>query len=185
MRGVEPLSEKRLPRLSTSVVDVLTFPYCIAQRQAIQLGSSWCVTKPGALLCSHLPLIDAPYTAVVLCAGTSSIKLLKQLYFCQLFLSYGFYGGSAPPLAYQGLHSPSKPLHPRICSMPKFRHWNYMSPLMTLYSLVRVIFRCCGVIYLLRKCFPINIISNAFCFSIEKCFQLYYIIFNWFIVSIF
>lgn len=27
-------------------------------------------------------------------------QLLIQLYFCQLFLSCGFYGGSAPPLAY-------------------------------------------------------------------------------------
>lgn len=38
--GVEPPSEKCLPRISPSAVDVLYLPYCIAQRQAIQLGSS-------------------------------------------------------------------------------------------------------------------------------------------------
>ena len=42
------------------------------------------------------------------------LTLLKQLYFCQLFLVCGLYGGSAPPLAYQGSRSPSKPLHPHI-----------------------------------------------------------------------
>jgi len=31
----------------------------------------------GALPCSHLPLIDAPYTAEVLCAGTSSTQAAK------------------------------------------------------------------------------------------------------------
>lgn len=29
------------------------------------------------LPCSHLPLIDAPYTAEVLCAGTSSTQAAK------------------------------------------------------------------------------------------------------------
>ncbi len=84
--GVDPVSEEFLPELSTSLVDVLTFPYCNTRQQVLQLSSSYCVTKFGAKLCSHLPLIDAPYTVVVLCTGTSSIKLLKQLYCCQLIL---------------------------------------------------------------------------------------------------
>ncbi len=48
------------------------------------------------------------------------LTLLKQLYFSQLFLSCGFYGGSAPPLAYQGSRSPSKPLHPHIFAKQRF-----------------------------------------------------------------
>ena len=48
------------------------------------------------------------------------LTLLKQLYFSQLFLSCGFYGGSAPPLAYQSSRSPSKPLHPHIFAKQRF-----------------------------------------------------------------
>ena len=40
VRGVEPLSEKCLPRFSPSAVVVLNLPHRIAQRQAIRLGSS-------------------------------------------------------------------------------------------------------------------------------------------------
>ena len=73
------------------------------------------MTGCGALPCSHLPLIDAPYTAEVLCAGTSSTQAAKATVLLSVnFKSCGFYGGSAPPLAYQGLKSPSKPLHPHI-----------------------------------------------------------------------
>ena len=38
VRGIEPLSENRLPRLSTSVVAVLKFPRIAARRQASMLG---------------------------------------------------------------------------------------------------------------------------------------------------
>lgn len=39
MRGIEPLSEKYLPRLSTSVVVVLKFPYSSTRQRVIRLGS--------------------------------------------------------------------------------------------------------------------------------------------------
>ena len=39
MRGIEPLSEKYLPRLSTSVVVVLKFPYRSTRQRVIRLGS--------------------------------------------------------------------------------------------------------------------------------------------------
>ena len=117
VRGVEPLSEKCLPRLSPSAVSVLSFPCRSAHRQAQRFGSSLLMTRLRALPRSPLPLIDAPYAAEVLRTGTSCLRQLMQLYFCQLFLSCGFYGGSAPPLAYQGLHSPSKPLHPRVSTI--------------------------------------------------------------------
>ena len=39
MAGVEPASEDQLPRLSTSVADLLKFPQCSAERQALHLGS--------------------------------------------------------------------------------------------------------------------------------------------------
>ena len=73
-RRVELLSENHLPRVSPSAVDVLNFPCRIAHRQAMRFGSSLCVTRLGAIPCSHLPLIDAPYTAAVLRAGTSSLR---------------------------------------------------------------------------------------------------------------
>ena len=73
-RRVELLSENHLPRVSPSAVDVLNFPCRIAHRQAMRFGSSLCVTRLGAIPCSHLPLIDAPYTVAVLRAGTSSLR---------------------------------------------------------------------------------------------------------------
>ena len=39
MRRIELLSENRLPKLSTSVADVLKFPLCSTQRQVLQHGS--------------------------------------------------------------------------------------------------------------------------------------------------
>lgn len=39
VRGVEPLSENRLPRFSPSAVNVFNLPYCNAHRQALQFGS--------------------------------------------------------------------------------------------------------------------------------------------------
>ena len=40
MRGIEPLSEKILPRVSPSAVGVLNLPRCIAHQQAMHFGSS-------------------------------------------------------------------------------------------------------------------------------------------------
>jgi hypothetical protein len=40
MRGIEPLSEKILPRFSPSAVGVLNLPRCIAHQQAMHFGSS-------------------------------------------------------------------------------------------------------------------------------------------------
>ena len=74
MGGIEPPSEKYLPWLSPSAVNVLNLPYHGARWQATRLGSSWCVTGVGALPCSHLPLIDARCAAEVLRAGTSSLR---------------------------------------------------------------------------------------------------------------
>ena len=53
--------------------------------------------------------------------GTPRRDGLHQAAILTVFLSvifkvYGFYGGSAPPLAYPGSFSPSKPLHPHILS---------------------------------------------------------------------
>lgn len=59
MTGIEPVSEKRLQRLSSSVVIVLKFPQLIAQRQAINLGILKVMTRYKALPCSRSPLIDA------------------------------------------------------------------------------------------------------------------------------
>nr|DAE75970.1 MAG TPA: hypothetical protein [Caudoviricetes sp.] len=39
MRGIEPLSEKCLPRLSTSVVVVLKFPCRSTRQRVIRFGS--------------------------------------------------------------------------------------------------------------------------------------------------
>lgn len=39
MRGVEPLSENRLPTLSTSVAGILNLPPPSAYRQALSIGS--------------------------------------------------------------------------------------------------------------------------------------------------
>ena len=44
MRRIELLSENLAPRLSPSAVDVLTFPCCSAQQQALQFSSLLCVT---------------------------------------------------------------------------------------------------------------------------------------------
>nr|DAF33271.1 MAG TPA: hypothetical protein [Caudoviricetes sp.] len=40
VRGIEPLSENLFPKLSTSVVCILTFPYIVAYKQATMLSSS-------------------------------------------------------------------------------------------------------------------------------------------------
>ena len=44
MAGIEPASEKGLPRLSTSVAFVLKFPLPHAQKQAGGFGSPYAVT---------------------------------------------------------------------------------------------------------------------------------------------
>ena len=114
MGGVEPPSEKRLPRLSTSVVDVLNLPHCIALTTGYAAWQLLMCDKARSTSLFTFTTIRRP----LCCRGTQhrneQLRLLMQLYCCQLFLSYGFYGGSAPPPAYQGLPSPSKPLHPHI-----------------------------------------------------------------------
>ena len=90
-------------------------PLYFSQQQDKYRASLRFMTKAEAGLCSPLPLVDAlSYVAVVI-GKTSSIKLLRQLYCCRLFLSLQFLKRDLQPLpAYRGSQPPSKPLHPHI-----------------------------------------------------------------------
>ena len=73
MAGIEPASEKRLPRLSTSVAFVLTFPLPDAQKQASGF-SSLLGHDEGERRCPHSrsPLIGALILAAVLQVRTAA-----------------------------------------------------------------------------------------------------------------
>ena len=72
MAGIEPASENRLLRLSTSVAGVLAFPCGSAQRQAQPFSSLFVMTRVKAFPCSRSPLIDAFLRAVVLPGKTAA-----------------------------------------------------------------------------------------------------------------
>ena len=116
MARFELASEDPFPKLSTSVVYLLSFPFEIADKQAKSKGSP---LNPYKLQGSHLcrctakmtPLTESRYFQ----SGWAAIKQqLKLFYYCQLFLSCDFYSGATPLLAYLGSKSPSKSFHPRI-----------------------------------------------------------------------
>ena len=116
MARFELASEDPFPKLSTSVVYLLRFPFKTADKQA-ELKSSPLI--PYKLQGSHLcrctakmtPLTESRYFQ----SGWAAIKQqLKLFYYCQLFLSCDFYSGATPLLAYLGSKSPSKSFHPHI-----------------------------------------------------------------------
>ena len=116
MARFELASEDPFPKLSTSVVYLLSFPSEIADKQAKSKGSP---LNPYKLQGSHLcrctakmtPLTESRYFQ----SGWAAIKQqLKLFYYCQLFLSCDFYSGATPLLAYLGSKSPSKSFHPRV-----------------------------------------------------------------------
>ena len=72
VRRIELLSENRLPRLSTSVADVLTFPRKHAQRQACFFSSLYYMIGVKAAIQTRSLLIDALIRAAVLSNRTSS-----------------------------------------------------------------------------------------------------------------
>jgi len=57
-RGIEPLSENYLPKLSTSVSNYSYFPNSIANWKSMKFGSLKFMTKCKAKLDSRTPLID-------------------------------------------------------------------------------------------------------------------------------
>ena len=86
-RGIEPLSENHLPKLSTSVSNYLTFPHLTANWKAERIGSLWVMIKWKASLDSRAPLIDISIQAVVLLNETAAlIRLRTQLVCCRLIL---------------------------------------------------------------------------------------------------
>ncbi len=71
-RGIEPLSENHLIRLSPSAVGLLRFPSRIADRQAIRYGSHYAMTESVAPLGSCSPLVDAFIPTAVLRVKTGA-----------------------------------------------------------------------------------------------------------------
>ena len=116
MARFELASEDPFPKLSTSVVYLLSFPFKIADKQAKLKGSPLSPYKlQGYYLCrctaKMTPLTESRYFQ----SGWAAIKQqLKLFYYCQLFLSCDFYSGATPLLAYLGSKSPSKSFHPHI-----------------------------------------------------------------------
>ena len=128
MARFELASEDPFPKLSTSVVYLLSFPFKIADKQAKLKGSP---LSPYKLQGSHLcrctakmtPLTESRYFQ----SGWAAIKQqLKLFYYCQLFLSCDFYSGATPLLAYLGSKSPSKSFHPHI-SLRSSEEWKVKS----------------------------------------------------------
>ena len=69
---IELASENPSPRLSPSAVFRLGFPSSIAEKQAIDYGSRYVMTKKAALFRSRAPLIDALTEAAVLSGRTGA-----------------------------------------------------------------------------------------------------------------
>ena len=124
MRGVEPLSENHLPGLSTSVSGVFVVPH--AQRPSAgfvhrqPLSHDRAKGVPRFTFTANLRLY--PGRGAPGKDGSLLVRLQPPSYknfgckklFCRLFLNVRVLKRSAPLLAYQGLQSPSKPLHPLI-----------------------------------------------------------------------
>lgn len=86
-RGIEPLSENHLPKLSTSVSNYLIFPLLTANWKAERIGSLSVMIKLKASLDSRAPLIDISIQVVVLPNETAAlIRLRTQLVCCRLIL---------------------------------------------------------------------------------------------------
>ena len=92
MMGVEPMSENLFPKLSTSVVYLLSFPQINADKQALILGSP---LNRDRLQDSHLFTCTTkwrsyPGRGTPGKNGSWLKQLLKLFYYCQLFLKLRF-----------------------------------------------------------------------------------------------
>ena len=72
LRGIEPLSENHLPRLSPSAARLLGFPSLNAGGQAVSYGSRQVMTGEATAARSRAPLNDAPIPTAVLRVGTAA-----------------------------------------------------------------------------------------------------------------
>lgn len=118
MAGIEPASKNPFLQTSTCLVCHLKFPHTDAGKQASMFGisSSW---QSRRKLLLTFTANRRPYSD----RGTSEqdgslIKLRKQLYFCQLFLSCGFYGGSPHHRSLTKVHIPRRNLYIPIFMQP-------------------------------------------------------------------
>ncbi len=71
-RGIEPLSENHLSRLSPSAARLLRFPSPDAGGQASGYGSRFVMTGGATSARSRSPLHDAPIPTAVLRVGTAA-----------------------------------------------------------------------------------------------------------------
>ncbi len=71
-RGIEPLSENHLPRLSPSAARLLGFPSHNAEGQALCYGSRCVMTGEATFARSRSPLHDASIPTAVLRVETAA-----------------------------------------------------------------------------------------------------------------
>ena len=92
MMGVEPMSENLFPKLSTSVVYLLKFPWRSADKQAFLLGSPLNRDKVqgSPLFTCTTKWRSYPSRGTLGKNGSWLKQLLKLFYYCQLFLKVWF-----------------------------------------------------------------------------------------------